>query len=80
MNNAIPIILKSLLFAIWISYILSNFFFPLKSYYGIGREVWLPRFMQGKCEGVLEFRIAELLLFSINHDFGEYNTALYWDI
>lgn len=42
--------------------------------------MWLPRFMQGKCEGVLEFRIAELLLFSINHDFGEYNTALYWDI
>lgn len=47
------------------------FFFLFTSYYGIGREVWLPRFLQENYEGVLEFRIAEFLICSRGHGVGE---------
>ena len=36
-------------------------------------------FLQENYEGVLEFRIAEILIFSRNHGLGVI-TALYWDI
>lgn len=42
--------------------------------------MWLPNFfLQENHEGVLEFRIAEILIFNRNYGLGVI-TALYWNI